>query len=137
MGLFEQAHKVCVHQNELVMPLLEDFGQNLTYIWPWNEGRSQILNMNILSLHVLLWSIMKYMRFIVTSFLSYRHFKSKINESALVWPWNLGQRSKLKTFFKFLWYDFLYPVNTISCSKTNSKEVIEHWNCDFSYLYSR
>jgi hypothetical protein len=45
----KQAHKVCVGQNEPVMSLLEDFGLNLTYIWPWNEGWSQILNMNILT----------------------------------------------------------------------------------------
>jgi hypothetical protein len=29
----EQAHKVCVGQNELVMSLLEDFGLNLTLKW--------------------------------------------------------------------------------------------------------
>jgi hypothetical protein len=43
----QQAHKVCVGQNELVMSRLEDLGLNLTYIWLWNEGRSQILNKNI------------------------------------------------------------------------------------------
>jgi hypothetical protein len=33
-------------------------------------------------------------------------------------------------------YDFLDPVNTNFCSKTNtcSKEVIEPWSCDFSYI---
>jgi hypothetical protein len=32
-----------------------------------------------------------------------------------------------------IWYTLF---NTIFCSKTNSKEVIELWNCDFSYLHT-
>jgi hypothetical protein len=38
---------------------------------------------------------------------------------------------KFENMFKLFGYDLLYPVNNIFCSKTNSKEVIEHWNCDF------
>jgi hypothetical protein len=30
-----------------------------------------------------------------------------------------------KQIFEFLGYDFLYPGNTIFCSKTNSNKVIE------------
>jgi hypothetical protein len=53
-------------------------------------------------LHVLLWSLMRNMRFIDTIFLSYRHFKSKINKSASVWLYNLGRRSNMKTFLNSL-----------------------------------
>jgi hypothetical protein len=45
-------------------------------------------------------------------------------------------RSKVKfeNILKFLGYDFLYPI---FCSKTNCKEVIEHFKiCDFSYLHT-
>jgi hypothetical protein len=37
---------------------------------------------------------------------------------------------KYEHIFEFLAYDFLYTVNNIFCSKTKSKEVIEHWKCD-------
>jgi hypothetical protein len=94
----KQAHKVCIGQNELVMSLLENFGLNLTLILPWNEGRSQILNMNILTC-VAMINHEIYEVYSHLIFLSYIHFKTKINESALVWTWNLGQ----------IWKHFLIP----------------------------
>jgi hypothetical protein len=34
--------------------------------------------------------------------LNYRHFKSKINKSTSVWPWNVGQRSYINKFLNSL-----------------------------------
>jgi hypothetical protein len=51
----------------------------------------------------------------------------------LVWHWNISQSSNIA---RFIGYDFLYPRNTIFCSITHSKEVIEHRNCDFPYLWN-
>jgi hypothetical protein len=64
--------------------------------------------------------------------LSYRHFKTKKKHLEL--GLTLKYRSKVKHEYisGFLGYFFQYPVNTIFRSKTNSKEVIEHENCDFS-----
>jgi hypothetical protein len=86
----EQAHKVCVGQMSWLCMT------NLTYIWPWNKGRGQILNINILTCVAMInQSIYKVNSHF--TFLSYRHFKLEINKSALVWSRNLGQRSNLKT----------------------------------------
>jgi hypothetical protein len=38
-------------------------------------------------------------RSLLTTFLSYRDFKSEIDKSASVWPWNLGQRSNMNSFW--------------------------------------
>jgi hypothetical protein len=63
------------------------------------EMKVEVKYWTLIFLHVLIWSIMINMRFIVTEFLSYRHFKSEINKLALVWPWNLGQKSNMKGFW--------------------------------------
>jgi hypothetical protein len=83
-------------------------------------------------LHVLHWSIMRNMSFTVTTFFKLLTF------------WILNQhhdhgvtlkfRSNMNIFF--ISFDMIsYTVSILFfCSKTNDKEVIQHWNCDFSYL---
>jgi hypothetical protein len=74
------------------------------------------------------------MNFIATSITELQTFIVQNQQIDLGLTLKCRSKVKYELIYEFLGYEFLYPDNTFFCSKTNSKEVIEHWNCDLSYL---
>jgi hypothetical protein len=66
------------------------------------------------------------MRFIVTTFFKLQTFLVQNQQICLGLTLKFRSKVKYEQIFEFLAYDFIYPVNTIFFSNTNSKEVIEH-----------
>jgi hypothetical protein len=119
--LYQQAHKMCIDQNKLINTLKEDFGLNL--ILKWRSWSNMVHEFSYMRSKI---------SFITIPFFKLQTFKVQNQHCDLCLTLKYKSKVKYEHIFKFLRYNFLYPVNTILCSKTNNKEVIEHWNCDFS-----
>jgi hypothetical protein len=72
--------------------------------------------------------IIQKMNFMATTCTDSHTFLVKTQQNGLGLTLKFRSKVKFENIFKFLGlgYDFLYPGNTIFCSKTNGKEVIEH-----------
>jgi hypothetical protein len=69
---------------------------------------------------------MRNMRFIVARFFKFQTFQVRNQQIDLGLTLKFRSKVKYEQIIDFLGYDCLYPVNTIFCSKTYSKQVIEH-----------